>query len=251
MFAYIFSHFFNHALGNISYDAMETWLRYHVWFWRIPVVNDTLYLAAIIHFSLGLWALYQRRHFRYSAAEITQLVLGLSIPLWLAGHLGAERLSGALWAAAVQLRFGALHLLGRSALQYRRTIHVTDGGLDARLYRPLFLAAAEVIFRSGSSDPSRHLHPFAGARHDWRTSWRTRGRSARRGFGLASGQPAADRPCASTAHHSDQPPFIFLSHMAPRSGWYSRRAAYACCANAGAASQRFHIRIGRCVCRRA
>ncbi|MGB9210511.1 MAG: adenylate/guanylate cyclase domain-containing protein [Pseudolabrys sp.] len=97
MFVYIFSHFFNHALGNISYDAMETWLRYHVWFWRIPIVNDTLYLAAIIHFSLGLWALYQRRHFRYSTAEITQLVLGLSIPLWLAGHLGAERLSGALF----------------------------------------------------------------------------------------------------------------------------------------------------------
>ena len=42
MFAYIFSHFFNHALGNISYETMETWLRYHVWWWRIPVVNDTL-----------------------------------------------------------------------------------------------------------------------------------------------------------------------------------------------------------------
>jgi adenylate cyclase len=97
MFAYIFSHFFNHALGNISYNAMETWLRYHVWWWRIPVVNDTLYLAAIVHFSLGLWALYKRRHFRYTAAELTQLLLGLSIPLWLASHLGAERLTGALF----------------------------------------------------------------------------------------------------------------------------------------------------------
>ncbi len=28
MFTYIFSHFFNHALGNISYAAMETWLTY-------------------------------------------------------------------------------------------------------------------------------------------------------------------------------------------------------------------------------
>src|SRR5262245_3531957 len=97
MFAYIFSHFFNHALGNISYNAMETWLRYHVWWWRIPVVNDTLYLAAIIHFSLGLWALYQRRHFRYTAAEITQLLLGLSIPLWLASHLGGQRVAGWLY----------------------------------------------------------------------------------------------------------------------------------------------------------
>src|SRR5215467_9863964 len=63
MFAYIFSHFFNHALGNISYETMEAWLSWHVWWWRTPVVNYTLYTAAVIHFSLGLWALYQRRHF--------------------------------------------------------------------------------------------------------------------------------------------------------------------------------------------
>ena len=66
MFSYIFSHFFNHALGNFSYDTMEAWLRFHVWWWRIPVVNFTLYAAATTHFLLGLWALYQRRHFRYT-----------------------------------------------------------------------------------------------------------------------------------------------------------------------------------------
>jgi adenylate cyclase len=66
----------------------------HVAWWRIPIVNDALYAAAIVHFSLGLWALYQRRHFRYTAIEITQLLLGLSIPLWLASHLGAVRVAG-------------------------------------------------------------------------------------------------------------------------------------------------------------
>ena len=76
MFSYIFSHFFNHALGNLSYDAMEAWLRFHVWWWRIPVVNITLYAAAATHLSLGLWALYQRRNFRYTAIEVTQLVFG-------------------------------------------------------------------------------------------------------------------------------------------------------------------------------
>jgi adenylate cyclase len=97
MFAYIFSHFFNHALGNISFDLMQSWLWYHTKWWRIPVVNITLYSAAMIHFSLGLWALYQRRHFRYSVAEITQLLLGLSIPLWLASHFGATRVAGWLY----------------------------------------------------------------------------------------------------------------------------------------------------------
>jgi len=63
MFAYIFSHFFNHALGNISYATMETWLGFHVWFWRTRIINYTLYTAAFTHFMLGLWALYRRRHF--------------------------------------------------------------------------------------------------------------------------------------------------------------------------------------------
>jgi len=104
MFSYIFSHFFNHALGNISFATMDWWWNIHVGWWRIPLVNDTLYTAAIVHFSLGLWALYQRRHFRYTAIEITQLVLGLSIPLWLASHFGAVRVAG--W------------LLGRGAPHY-------------------------------------------------------------------------------------------------------------------------------------
>src|SRR5579872_6534877 len=97
MFSYIFSHFFNHALGNISYATMEAWLRFHIWWWRIPIVNATLYTAAVTHFSLGLWALYQRRHFRYTIAEVTQLVLGLSIPLWLAAHFGAVRIAGLMF----------------------------------------------------------------------------------------------------------------------------------------------------------
>ena len=94
MFSYIFSHFFNHALGNISYATMDWWWYLHVWWWRIPIVNFTLYAAAATHLSLGLWALYQRRHFRYTAAEITQLVLGLSIPLLLADHFGGVRIAG-------------------------------------------------------------------------------------------------------------------------------------------------------------
>ncbi len=97
MFSYIFSHFFNHALGNISYAVMEAWLSYHIWWWRIPIVNFTLYAAAATHFALGLLALYQRRHFRYTFAEITQLVLGLSIPLLIASHFGAVRLGGVLF----------------------------------------------------------------------------------------------------------------------------------------------------------
>ena len=97
LFSYIFSHFFNHALGNISYATMEAWLWFHIWWWRIPIVNVALYAAAATHLTLGLWALYQRRHFRYTAAEVTQLALGLTIPVLLMIHLSGVRLTGPLF----------------------------------------------------------------------------------------------------------------------------------------------------------
>jgi adenylate cyclase len=97
MFFYLASHFANHALGNVSYEAMEFWFRYHIWWWRNPLINALLYGAATVHFSLGLWALYQRRHFRFRAAELTQLLLGLSIPVWIVAHLADARLSGVLF----------------------------------------------------------------------------------------------------------------------------------------------------------
>ena len=97
LFSYLVAHFANHALGNVSYAAMEFWLRYHMAWWRSTLGAAVLYTAAIVHFSLGLWALYRRRHFRYLTAEIAQLLLGLSIPLWLDIHLVGVRLPGTLF----------------------------------------------------------------------------------------------------------------------------------------------------------
>jgi adenylate cyclase len=97
LFAYLLSHYLNHALGNISLEAMEYGLRFHAAFWQSPVGTLLLYPALLIHASLGLWALYQRRHFRWKATEIVQLVLGLSIPVILCTHLIGERLGTTLY----------------------------------------------------------------------------------------------------------------------------------------------------------
>ena len=151
MFAYIFSHFFNHALGNVSYPLMQDWLWYHIWWWRIPVVNITLYTAAIIHFSLGLWALYQRRHFRYTATEITQLLLGLSIPLWLASHFGAVRVAGWFYDFASRSPTPT-SLFGywvNATAHDRGPVHPDDGRLDACLHRTVLLAAPEAVLQMG------------------------------------------------------------------------------------------------------
>jgi adenylate cyclase len=97
LFAYLLSHFANHALGNVSYAAMVAGLDYHMAFWRNPLVTVVFYAAALTHWSLGLWALYERRHFRYRAPEFTQLLLGLSIPFLLVAHFVGVRLGSRLF----------------------------------------------------------------------------------------------------------------------------------------------------------
>ena len=97
LFTYLISHFLNHALGNISMDALAAGIHYHILLWQFPPVGMTLYAAALIHSGLGIWALYQRRQFRWKAIEPLQLVLGLSIPALIATHIVGARLGESLF----------------------------------------------------------------------------------------------------------------------------------------------------------
>src|ERR1700761_5020130 len=98
LFRYLGSHFLNQALGNISLDAMAEGVYYHTLFWQFPPVAITLYGSALIHSSLGIWALYQRRQFSWAALEPLQLALGLSIPFLVVSHIVGVRLGQALFA---------------------------------------------------------------------------------------------------------------------------------------------------------
>jgi adenylate cyclase len=97
LFSYLISHFVNHALGNISMDALAAGLHYHILFWRFLPVAIAFYTAALLHGGLGIWALYQRREFRWKAIEPLQLVLGLSIPALIIAHITGVRLGQALY----------------------------------------------------------------------------------------------------------------------------------------------------------
>jgi len=98
LFCYLVSHFLNHALGNISVDALATGIHYHLLVWQFLPVAIVLYTAATVHIGLGLWALYQRRHFHKTMIEPLQLVLGLSIPILIMTHVIGVRLSWTLFA---------------------------------------------------------------------------------------------------------------------------------------------------------
>jgi len=97
LFAYLVSHFLNHALGNISMDALATGVYYHMAFWQFLPVAIVFYTAALVHAGLGIWALYERRQFRWKAIEPLQLVLGLSIPALIITHVAGVRLGHTLF----------------------------------------------------------------------------------------------------------------------------------------------------------
>jgi len=92
LFTYLLSHFLNHALGNISLDALQAGVIIHAGFWQSFPVAEIFYSAVTIHMALGIWALYERRQFRWRAIEPLQLVLGLSIPALIVAHVVAVRL---------------------------------------------------------------------------------------------------------------------------------------------------------------
>jgi adenylate cyclase len=97
LFAYLVSHFVNHALGNVSMDALAAGVYFHTLFWQFLPVAIVFYAAALTHAGLGVWALYERRQFRWKAIEPLQLVLGLSIPALIITHLAGVRLGHTLF----------------------------------------------------------------------------------------------------------------------------------------------------------
>ncbi|PPQ43973.1 adenylate/guanylate cyclase domain-containing protein [Rhodopseudomonas palustris] len=97
LFTYLLSHFLNHALGNISPEALHAGVLWHLEIWQFLPVAILFYGSVTVHAGLGLWALYQRRQFRWKTLEPLQLVLGLSVPLMIYSHVIVMRLGNVLY----------------------------------------------------------------------------------------------------------------------------------------------------------
>jgi adenylate cyclase len=100
LFAYLLTHFTNHALGLISLETMDAG---EVWFlrlWRSFPGTVALYGALFTHIALALVSLYRRRHLRMPPWEGVQLLLGLVIPPLLAGHVVGIRLAAELYGTS-------------------------------------------------------------------------------------------------------------------------------------------------------
>jgi hypothetical protein len=139
MFTYAVCHLISHATGlfllagiqGIGHDILLAP-------WRTPAGLWILLAAFLTHLSLGLTALYRRRHLRMPAIEAWQLGLGLSIPLLLAPHVSDARLAVLLYGvedsyARVLYLFWLNDPVGNLPRQFAL--------VAARLYRHPYVAA--------------------------------------------------------------------------------------------------------------
>lgn len=121
LFTFVATHFFNHALGLVGLEAMDTFQT-----WRYAVTRSwlgTILLgaAAATHIGLALQRLWQRRTWRLPAWEAAQIATGVLIPFLLVEHVVATRVASSLYGISDFYRpvLGALwpgHALSQSLL---------------------------------------------------------------------------------------------------------------------------------------
>jgi len=99
LFAYLFTHFANHAFGLVSLQAMEEARHSFLALWRNPLGETALVGALVAHWLLGLWLIYRRRTLRMPVWEATQIILGLTVPPLLAYHIAGTRLANAMYGS--------------------------------------------------------------------------------------------------------------------------------------------------------
>jgi adenylate cyclase len=93
LLAYVTMHLANHALGLVSLDAMEQALDWIAGLWSLYPMLALLYGAFLVHYTLGLWSVWERRILRLRASELVQLVLGFALPILLVRHVAANRIA--------------------------------------------------------------------------------------------------------------------------------------------------------------
>lgn len=89
MSLYVVFHLLTHVMGIFSVEALGVAHRFLMTPWVSPLGTYTLALAIVLHAGAVLWRLYQRGSLKMPARELSQLLLGLAIPLVLVGHVVA------------------------------------------------------------------------------------------------------------------------------------------------------------------
>ena len=93
MLSFVICHLTAHCFLLVSFEAAETARKVLMYPWRGLFGTGLLITAFLVHYSNALWSIYIRRSLRLNPWELTQLSLGLCIPVLLTFHVVATRIA--------------------------------------------------------------------------------------------------------------------------------------------------------------
>src|SRR5262252_1434010 len=93
MLAFVICHLTAHWFLLVSVDAAEPVLTVLMYPWRTEIGTAILVAAFAVHYCNALWSVYIRRSLRLNRWELTQLGLGLWIPILLMVHVVGTRIA--------------------------------------------------------------------------------------------------------------------------------------------------------------
>ncbi|MCJ8142511.1 adenylate/guanylate cyclase domain-containing protein [Ancylobacter sp. A5.8] len=94
LFAFVFTHLVNHAIGIFGVGAMEQAQQWRWLLWRSWGGGFLLYGAALVHVVLASYRIMRRSTWRMPRDEAWQIISGLAIPFLVAGHVLQTRVAG-------------------------------------------------------------------------------------------------------------------------------------------------------------
>lgn len=93
LYAFVTCHLLNHALGVVSFEALEVGHTLFMTVWRTMPGTAILLTALIIHYAVALAAIARRRTMKMSGWETGQIASGLILPFLLYDHIMGTRIA--------------------------------------------------------------------------------------------------------------------------------------------------------------
>ena len=93
MLAFVICHLTAHWFLLVSVDKAQPVLTVLMYPWRTRIGTAILVTAFVVHYCNALWSIYIRRSLRLNRWELTQLGLGLCIPILLMFHVVGTRIA--------------------------------------------------------------------------------------------------------------------------------------------------------------
>ena len=105
LMTYVTLHLTNHAIGLISFELVNAVGEIAEEIWRFPPVSIALYGSLVGHFVVTLYLTYQKRTVKMPARDWAQLILGLSIPFLMLGHIMGTRYVSEVYDVSVSYEY--------------------------------------------------------------------------------------------------------------------------------------------------